>query len=185
MCINARAHACTKHRTHRHRSAPNIHVHTRTTQYTGRCTSAHSTRTHVLAHTQLHGVVLKRAHTHKHFDTHLSALAFSQSYWGPAAAMVTALVAKTILNLSYPNLYSHTRLLSVNHINMRGVCAGLLPAVCHKKLLYKAEKRHASGFLLSTEIRAVRHSPAASLLSGIHQIICCGLSVWSLKKISY
>lgn len=83
------------------------------------------------------------ARTHKHFDTHLSALAFSQSYWGPAAAMVTALVAK---NLSYPNLYSHTRLLSVNHINVRGVCAGLLPAVCHKNCSTRLRKDMQADF---------------------------------------
>lgn len=132
--------------THRRRSAPNIHVHKHIIQYTSRCTSARSTRTraHVLAHTQPHGLVVKRARTHKHFDTYLSALAFSQSYWGPAAAMLAKNM--TFLNLSCPNLYSNTRLLSGNHIGKYAECVRGCCLQYHKKCSTRLRKDMQADF---------------------------------------
>lgn len=83
MCANARAHARNKHRTHRQRSAPSIHIHTHIKQYTciGRCTSAHSACTHMCPRTPNHTGWYLRACTHKHFDTHFCVGIFAIKLW--------------------------------------------------------------------------------------------------------
>ena len=163
--LQLRSAPTTHARTHRH-------AHTHTEHNSPAKAGAQGTHASARALVSTHA----GARALKHFDTHLSALAFSQTEPGTSGSGTGGGCGcgggsgcTNISEAFCPFIIS-------SHIiwTDRGCKKRLLPAGQHKKCSMSLKKRHASVFW--------EDRTAASLLSVTHHIRFCGLSVWSLKK---